>query len=327
MTDAQRTERRIPLLVIAGPTATGKTEMALRVAERVGGEIISADSMQIYRDMDIGTAKPTAEERARAPIHLIDFVPPTGEYTVADFCRDAGREIARVHARGRLPIVCGGTGLYLRALTEGFEFPPGPRDTSVRARLLNEAAEVGTEALHARLRTVDPAAAKRIEPGDLRRIIRALEVFELTGQPLSALQRRRAVDAPAVPDYNCAKYVLTAPRELLFTRIERRVDAMMDAGWLAEVQRLLAAGVTAASQSMQAIGYRHLLQHLAGERGLEETVALIKRDTRRYAKRQMTWLRGDRGYRWLSIADEATQRACTEMITTAAVRLLEAGAQ
>lgn len=314
-------EPPIPLLVIAGPTAAGKTELALQVAERAGGEIVSADSMQIYRRMDIGTAKPTAEERARAPIHLIDFVPPDGEYTVADFCRDAARVIAEIAARGRLPILCGGTGLYIRALTEGFDFPAGPEDESVRARLRAEASEAGAEHLHARLTEVDPAAAARIAPGDTRRIVRALEVYELTGEPISAAQRRRAVDAPAVPEYNCAKYVLTAPRELLFARIERRVDAMMGAGWVDEVRELLASGVSAQSQSMQAIGYRHLLQHLSGERGLEETVELIKRDTRRYAKRQMTWLRGGRDYRWLSIGTAKQGRACAAVTVTRALRL------
>ena len=321
MNGAAGVERPIPLLVIAGPTATGKTEMALRVAERVGGEIVSADSMQIYERMDIGTAKPTADERARIPIHLIDFVPPDGEYTVADFCRDAAHVIADIDARGRLPILCGGTGLYLRALTEGFDFPPGPQDESVRARLRAEVQAEGAEALHARLAAADPVAAARIEPGDVRRIIRALEVHELTGRPMSAVQGRRAVDAPAAPEYNCAKYVLTAPRELLFARIERRVDAMMDAGWLDEVRALLASGVTAQSQSMQAIGYRHLLQHLSGERGLEETVELIKRDTRRYAKRQMTWLRGGQGYRWLAVGSAGQRQACTGAVATAALRL------
>ncbi len=315
----------IPLLVIAGPTATGKTEMALRVAERVGGEIVSADSMQIYRRMDIGTAKPTAEERARAAIHLIDFVPPDGEYTVVDFCADAAPLIADIHARGRLPILCGGTGLYIRALTEGFDFPPGRRGGEVRARLRAEADAVGPEALHRRLAQVDPAAAERIEPGDTRRIVRALEVHELTGEPMSAAQgRRRPVDAAGAPEYNCAKYVLTAPRQLLFGRIERRVERMMAAGWLQEVRALVAEGVTAQAQSMQAIGYRHLLEHLGGARDLDETVRLIKRDTRRYAKRQMTWLRGGEGYRWLAIGSERQRRACTGILAGSAQRLLGA---
>jgi len=308
----------IPLLVIAGPTAAGKTAMALEVAEQVGGEIVSADSMQIYRGMDIGTAKPTREERARAPIHLIDLVAPDGEYTVVDFCRDAARAIAVIHARGRLPILCGGTGLYIRALTEGFDFPPGPRDEGVRARLRQEADELGVAALHRRLQEIDPPAAARIDPGDARRTIRALEVFELTGMPMSA---QRHVDADSAAEYNCAKYVLTAPREFLFDRIERRVERMIRAGWLDEVRDLVASGVTRHSQSMQAIGYRHLLEHLDGKRDLAETVGLIERDTRRYAKRQMTWLRGSEGYRWLSMGSDRQRHACTAVIVTTARRL------
>lgn len=315
MTEAREA---IPLLVLAGPTATGKTEMSLRVAERVGGEIVSADSMQIYEHMDIGTAKPTPEERARAPIHLVDFVPPDGEYTVVDFVDDATRAICAIHQRGNLPILSGGTGLYIRALTEGFDFPPGPRDDAIRARLREEASALGPAVLHARLAEVDPEAAERIDASDERRIVRALEVYELTGEPISAQQD---VDADSHIHYNCAKYVLTAPRQMLFDRIERRVDRMMQGGWVEEVRRLVASGVTSDCQSMQAIGYRHLLEHLAGEHDLDETVRLIKRDTRRYAKRQMTWLRGDEGYRWLAAGSSTQREACTQMLVQVAERL------
>ena len=311
-------EERLPLLIIAGPTPAGKTELALRVAQQVDGEVISADSMQIYQGMEIGTAKPTAEERARAPIHLIDFVPPDGEYTVAEFTRDAARLIEEICARERLPIVAGGTGLYLRALTEGFDFPPPPAGSDVRERLWAEVEEIGAQRMHERLATVDPTAAGRIAATDARRIVRAMEVYELTGRPFSA---ERDVDAKAAARYNCAKYVLSPPRRLLFDRIERRVDAMMDAGWLDEVRALIAAGVASDAQSMQAIGYRRLREHLDGERDLDETVRLIKRDTRRFAKRQITWLRGSGGYRWLSPAGEAAERACVATIVTQANRI------
>ncbi len=313
-----RVDEAIPLLVIAGPTATGKTEMALHVAEAVGGEIVSADSMQIYRRMDIGTAKPSAEQRARAPIHLIDFVPPDGEYAVAEFRRDADRVIREIHDRGRLPILAGGTGLYLRSVTEGFDFPPGPEDRTVRERLHAEAREVGAERLHERLRRVDPEAADSIDPADERRIVRALEVWELTGEPISAQQR---VDAASTIQYNAAKYVLTAPREMLFDRIDHRVDVMMEAGWLDEVRGLAASGVSSDCQSMQAIGYRHLLEYLERDGDLDETVRLIKRDTRRYAKRQMTWLRSGAGYRWLSAGSDAQRRACAAVIVADAQRV------
>ncbi|MGI5818280.1 MAG: tRNA (adenosine(37)-N6)-dimethylallyltransferase MiaA [Armatimonadota bacterium] len=309
---------RIPVLVIAGPTAAGKTEASLQVAERVGGEIISADSMQIYERMDIGTGKPTAEERARAPIHLIDFIPPDGEYAVAEFTRDADRLIREIHRRGRLPIIAGGTGLYLRALTEGFDFPPPPEDAQVRERLWAEVAQIGSEQMHRRLAEVDRESAERIDPGDARRIVRALEVYELTGRPMSA---QRDVDAEAASAYNCAKYVLTPPRKLLFDRIERRVDAMMEAGWVDEVRALVDSGVPSDAQSMQAIGYRHLREYLEGERDLDETVRLIKRDTRHFAKRQLTWLRGGEGYRWLSPAGETQRRACTAIMIARTLRI------
>ncbi len=309
------TDTPSPLLVIGGPTAAGKTEASLQVAERTGGEVISADSMQIYERMDIGTGKPTPEERERAPIHLIDFVPPDGEYAVAEFKQDAERLIREVHGRRRLPIVAGGTGLYLRALTEGFDFPPPPEDRELRDALWEEIEEVGSEQMHFRLAEIDPESAERIDSGDARRIVRALEVYELTGRPMS---EERNVDDRAAVHYNCAKYVLTPPRKLLFDRIERRVDEMMEAGWVDEVRDLIETGVPPDAQSMQAIGYRHLREYLDDERDLEETVRLIKRDTRRFAKRQLTWLRGGEGYRWLSPANDAQRQACITMMITRA---------
>lgn len=305
----------IALLVIGGPTAAGKTEAALRVAERVGGEVISADSMQIYERMDIGTGKPTPEEQARAPIHLIDFVPPDGEYTVAQFKQDAERLIPVIHARGRLPIVAGGTGLYLRALTEGFDFPPPPEDDQTREALWAEVNESGSRAMHERLARLDPESAERIDAGDARRIVRALEVYELTGRPMS---EERDVDGKAAVNYNCAKYVLTPPRRLLFDRIERRAEAMMQAGWVDEVRELVDSGVPPDAQSMQAIGYRHIREYLDGERDLEESVKLIKRGTRRFARRQLTWLRGGEAWHWLSPANERQRRSCVAMMITRA---------
>jgi tRNA dimethylallyltransferase len=312
------TDQSIPVLVIGGPTAAGKTEAALRIAERMGGEIISADSMQIYERMDIGTGKPTAEERARAPIHLVDCIPPDGEYTVAQFKLDAERLIPQIRERGHLPIVAGGTGLYLRALTEGFDFPPPPEDEEVREALWEQVDEVGSEQMHARLAEVDPESAERIDAADARRIVRALEVHELTGRPMSEQQD---VDAKAAANYNWVKYVLSPPRKLLFERIERRVDAMLDAGWVEEVRALVESGVPADAQSMQAIGYRHLREYLDGERDYDETVRLIKRDTRRFAKRQLTWLRGGEHYRWLAPAGDRQRRACRATMIAAMTRI------
>lgn len=279
-----------PLLVIAGPTATGKTEAALRIAEDHAGEIISADSMQIYKELEVGTAKPTAEERKRAPFHMVDFVDPREPYTVADFQRDARAAIAEVHSRGKLPILCGGTGLYIRSVLRGLSFPPGamPETHEIRQRLEEEARKGGLQALHARLAEVDPVTAARVAPADAKRIIRALEVYEHTGEPFSALSR---VDDAEKLNYNAATFVLTCPRERLYERIERRVDDMLAAGWLEEVVRLRDSGLTLEHQAMLAIGYRHLYCFLQDGGDFREVVGQIKRDTRRFAKRQLTWFR------------------------------------
>lgn len=286
-----------PLLVIAGPTAIGKTEAAIQVAEAVGGEIVSADSMQIYRVLQAGTAKPTAAERARAVFHLIDFVDPRDAYSVADFQRDAHEAIAGVHDRGKLPILCGGTGLYIRSVLGGLNFPPGatPETKEIRDRLEKEAAVCGIEALHERLGQLDPATARRLPVGDRRRIIRALEVCEHTGRPFSQLA---CVDATAQVHYNAATYALTCSRALLYERINARVDAMLANGWLEEVMRLRESGLTLDHQAMQAIGYRHLLKYLEADGNLKDVVEVIKRDTRRYAKRQLTWFRRENA-QWL----------------------------
>ncbi|MCK4323653.1 MAG: tRNA (adenosine(37)-N6)-dimethylallyltransferase MiaA [Armatimonadetes bacterium] len=309
----------IPLLVIAGPTAAGKTAAAIEVAGAVGGEIVSADSMQIYRGMDIGTAKPTPQEQRQATFRLIDIVDPDEDYNVALFQKDAQRAIVDIHRRGLLPILCGGTGLYIQAVVEHFDFPPGPRDERTRQRLEENAAELGTEKMHHRLREVDPEAATRIEPQDLRRIVRALEVYELTGQPLS---QQQCVDETAPVKYNMLSYVLTCPRALLYQRIERRVDEMMSRGWLAEVQRLRRVGYHRQMQSMQAIGYRHLLEYLEEGTDLDKTVADIKRDIRQFAKRQLTWFRNRTNFDWLTWSDQQQWKKAAEQLTKATRRLM-----
>ncbi len=309
----------IPLLVIAGPTAADKTAAAIEVAGAVGGEIVSADSMQIYRTMDIGTAKPTPQEQRQATFHLIDIVDPDEDYNVALFQQDAQQAIVDIHRRGLLPILCGGTGLYIQAVIEHFDFPPGPHDEQARQRLEEEAAELGTEKMHHRLSEVDPEAATRIEPQDLRRIVRALEVYELTGQPLSGQQ---CVDETAPVKYNILSYVLTCPRALLYERIERRVDEMMSRGWLAEVQRLRRAGYHRQMQSMQAIGYRHLLEYLEEGTDLGKTVAEIKRDIRQFAKRQLTWFRNRTNFDWLAWSDQQQWKKAAEQLTEAGRRLM-----
>jgi tRNA dimethylallyltransferase len=302
--------------VIAGPTATGKTEAAVRVAEHVGGEIISADSMQIYRELEAGTAKPTPEERARAVFHLVDFVDPREPYSAADFQRDAHEAIAGVHARGKLPILCGGTGLYIRAVLGGLSFPPGatPVTQEIRERLEAEADRLGLAALHKRLAQVDPASAERLPPADRRRVIRALEVYEHTGTPFSALAR---VDAAAQVHYNAATYVLTCPRSLLYQRIDSRVETMLAGGWLQEVVSLRESGLTTAHQAMQAIGYRHLLNYLEVDGDFGHLIELIKRDTRRFAKRQLTWFRRDES-QWLEWGTPQEYTRTVEQLCAAA---------
>jgi tRNA dimethylallyltransferase len=274
-------------VAILGPTASGKSALGLALAERFDAEILCCDSVQVYRGMDIGSAKPTAEERAAIPHHLLDLVDPGEAFHAARWAAAARAALVEVGARGRLPIIVGGTGLYFRALVRGlFEAPPP--DPAIRARHQAEAAAVGVPALHARLAGVDPEAAARILPGDLVRVSRALEVFEQTGFPISELRRRAAPVAP-LPRVTV---VLDPPLEALRGRIAQRVDAMMAAGFLDEVRRLRAAGF-AGARALDALGYRQLSRHLAGELPLGEAVDETRRMTAAYARRQRTWFRGE----------------------------------
>lgn len=292
--------KTVPLLVLGGPTAAGKTEAALQVAEDIPAEIISADSMQIYTHVAIGTAKSTVEERRRAPIHLVDFIDPRGSFSVVDFQALAEQKIVQIARRGHLPILCGGTGLYIKSILEHMDFPPKLSDEEqpIRDRLHERAEQEGPRALHEELAEKDPEAAENIEPEDTKRIVRALEVIEITGEPFSDQQ---AVDDSPEVVYNSRQYVLTRPREVLYEGINQRVDRMLEAGWLAEVKRLAEMGLTRDDQSMQAIGYSHLLAYLDDEADWDETIEQIKRDTRRFAKRQLTWFRSGE-YRWIEWA-------------------------
>jgi len=298
------------LYVILGPTAVGKTEVGLRVAERIGAEIISADSAAVYRGMDIGTAKPTPEERARVPVHLIDVVEPDEPFTAAKFRELALEAIREIQARGKRVLIVGGTGLYLRVLLHGFSLAPPPSDPELRQRLQQQAQEHGLQTLYERLQQVDPKAAARIHPNDAVRIVRALEVYEMTGRPISEWQRRADSELPAL------KFGLTMPRPLLYRRIEERVDQMMAQGFLQEVRNLLSKGYNKDLPALKGLGYRHLVAHLMGEMGLEEAVKRWKRDTRRFAKRQMTWFRREPGVLWLDVSAgaEATAQTIVQMI-------------
>jgi len=285
-----------PLLVITGPTATGKSAVAVEVALKIDGEIVSADSMMVYRGMDIGTAKPTPAERRGVPHHLIDVIDPDQDFSVAAYQRLARESIREISARGRLPVLAGGTGLYIRAVLEGFQLPGG-RDLGLRRRLAEEARRHGVVHLHERLRAIDPEAAARIHPNNLKRVIRAIEVYHQTGTPMS-----RAASV-AEPGYDALVIGLYLERSQLYRRIEARVDAMITGGLVDEVRGLIAGGVKRDSTAMQALGYKEIAAYLSGEVSLEEAVWLLKRNTRRFAKRQLTWFRRDERIRWLNVAD------------------------
>lgn len=306
-----------PLLVITGPTAAGKTAIAVRVACRVPAEIVSADSMAVYRGMDIGTAKPTPAQRRRARFHLVDYVQPDEAYSLARFLEDAKRAIEGILEAGRLPIVCGGTGLYISALLHGFSLPPTDAEKvrGVREVLQQRLEREGLAPLAKQLLEADPEAGQYVDLKNPRRVIRALEVVAITGRPVAAARGRQGPEGKA---YNATVFVVTCPRPTLYRRIDLRVDAMMAAGWLDEVKGLLRK-MSAATTALQAIGYRHLLQHLNGGPTLEETVRLIKRDTRRLAKRQLTWWRRETQARWIGW-ETRTDLDCVELVLARVAR-------
>ncbi len=291
------------LLVIVGPTAVGKTEIAIKVAQRLDGEIISADSMQIYRGMNIGTAKPTLEEQAGILHHMIDIVDPGEPFSVADYQKMAREKIKEVADRGRLPILAGGTGLYVRAVIDPYNFIPANTDWDLRSRLRQQARELGLEALYNRLSEVDPVAAERIHPNDERRIIRALEVYQTTGQPLSFWEQQPDEQRPI---YDLIMIGLHRPRPELYDRINRRVDLMLEHGLLEEAQNLLAQGLDEKFIANQAIGYKEFFAYLRGEESLAEATEKLKQGTRRYAKRQLTWFRADRRIHWVQVGENRT---------------------
>jgi len=287
------------VVVVCGPTGIGKTRTAIDLSRRFGGEIVGADSMQIYRSMDIGTAKPTAAEQACVTHHMVDVVDPDVPYDAARYARDAGKVVRDLHQRGLVPVVAGGTGLYIKALIYGL-FDSRPPDPEYR-RQLEQAADVhGTAYLHARLTDCDPAAAAGIHKNDRFRIIRALETFRATGRPISALQQEHRFTRPRFAAF---KIGLTMPRQALYERIDRRVDQMVAEGLLEEVRSLLDRGYPAGLKSMQSIGYRHMADYLQGSVPWKETLRLLKRDTRRYAKRQFTWFRADPDIVWTAPED------------------------
>lgn len=288
---------RKPILIIAGPTAVGKTDASLLLAQEWGAEIVSADSMQIYRGMDIGTAKPSPEQRKLVYHHLIDVVDPAQPYSVGDYLRDARSAIDAILASGGTPMVVGGTGLYIRALMRGLFHGP-PADLELREQLLRKEADGGDGALYADLVRFDPEAAIRIHPNDLRRTVRALEVYYLRDRKLSDLQQEHAFQDTT---HAFQLLFLVRSRTELYPRIEQRVDRMIAEGLEDEVKGLMLKGYSRELASMQAIGYQHFINYFSSTATYEQTVELLKRDTKRFAKRQFTWFRREPDARWVDI--------------------------
>jgi tRNA dimethylallyltransferase len=275
------------VVALVGPTGVGKTTASLGIARRLKAEIVSCDSRLLYRGMDIGTAKPTAPERAEVPHHLIDVADPRQPWSLAVYRREALRAIGEIHGRGRLPLLVGGTGQYFSALLDGWLPPPVPPNPMLREGLQHMAAEEGVVSLWDRLREIDPDSAARIDPRNVRRVIRALEIYQMTG---IAPSRQRVRSAPS---FDTLRIGLTMPRQELYARIDRRLDRMLDEGLLDEVRRLLEAGVEPDSPAMSAIGYRQLAAHLRGEMSLEEAVQGIRKATRVFVRRQANWFKAE----------------------------------
>ena len=311
------TEQKIKILAVVGPTASGKTAVSVELARRLGGEVVSCDSMQVYRRMNIGTAKPTKEEMCGIVHHLIDAVEPDASFSCADYVTMAGEAVKEIAARGKLPILCGGTGLYLDRFLCG-EMEETHADEDLRASLFQYAEENGIEALHERLRSVDPESAETIHPNNVKRVVRALEIYEQTGIPKSEFDRRSQTgESP----YDALVIGLFYPRrEVLYERINRRVDIMIEDGLLEETKQLLDAGVFDVNlTASQAIGYKELLGYLRGEETLQEATENLKTATRRYAKRQLTWFGAKPYVVWVDMEKEGTLRSlddiCNEIIS------------
>jgi tRNA dimethylallyltransferase len=295
---SSRQPGRLVPVAIVGPTASGKTAVAIELAGRVGAEIISADSMAVYRGMDIGTAKPTLLEQGSAAFHLIDVVDPDEPFTVADFQEQAVRVIDDLLSRGKLPLLVGGTGLYIRAVLDGLNIPGSGPDPELRERLRKRAVEEGSVALHKELERVDPETAARLHPNDAKRIIRALEVFEQSGKPMSEVIEETRV-APRYPD--ALQFGLTMDREKLYRRIEERVDLQIAEGLVEEVRSLLEKGYNTDAPAMQGLGYKEIAAFIEGKSDLASAIDTLKQGTRRFAKRQYTWFRADARIDWINV--------------------------
>ena len=286
-----------PLIILTGPTASGKTALSVELAKRIGGEIISADSMQVYRYMDVGSAKVTVEEMDGVPHHLIDVLDPQDSFNVVTFQEMAKEAMKKIYANGHIPIVAGGTGFYIQALLYDIDFTDNDGDMEYRHHLEELAKEQGAEVLHSMLKEVDPPSAEAIHANNVKRVIRALEFYKKTGQRISDHnEEERQKESP----YNFAYYVLNMDRATLYDRIDLRVDKMIEVGLEEEVKQLKAMGCTRDMVSMQGLGYKEILDYLNGELSLEEAVYILKRDTRHFAKRQLTWFKREKDVTWIT---------------------------
>ncbi|MGF2615747.1 tRNA (adenosine(37)-N6)-dimethylallyltransferase MiaA [Rossellomorea vietnamensis] len=291
-------EKKEKLVVLIGPTAVGKTASSIHLAKRFNGEIISGDSMQIYKSMDIGTAKITEEEMEGIPHHLIDIKEPQESFSAAEFQELVREKISEIHSRGKLPLIVGGTGLYIQSVIYDYQFTDTPGDEEYRVNLEREANELGNQEVHRRLELVDPRAAANIHPNNIRRVIRALEIYHCTGKTMSEYQENQQKELL----YDVSLIGLTMDRELLYSRIDRRVDSMIEQGLIQEVKSLFDEGLKNA-QSIQAIGYKEIYEFLEGKVSLEDAVENLKQNSRRYAKRQLTWFRNKMDVEWFDVSN------------------------
>ena len=306
MTDTKANNR---IIAVAGPTAAGKTEYAIEIARALDGEIVSCDSMQLYKYMDIGSAKPTPEQMAEVPHHLVDMIDPRDDFSAAKYQKLAKEAINDIFSRGRQPVICGGTGLYLESLVYDLDFAAEPDDEHARDRYYEIAEQEGPEALYSILSEKDPESAARIHPNNIKRVVRALEAFD-SGKPVEDINT-----APEkTKDYEVVLIGITRDREELYDRINRRVDIMMDEGLLDEVKSLVDMGLEFDDISMKGIGYKEIISYLNGEYDLDEAVRLIKKNTRHFAKRQMTWLRRYNDMKWFNVSEYEDEQACLDAV-------------
>lgn len=306
-----------PLVILAGPTAVGKTDLSIRLAKRINGAIISADSMQVYKYMDIGSAKIMPDEMEGVKHYLIDELGPSDEFNIVRFQQMAKDALKEIYANGQIPIVAGGTGFYIQALLYDIDFTHQDSDEAFRKEMADYATEYGAEALHEKLKEIDPVSYKTIHANNTKRVIRALEYYRMTGQPISAHNEQ---EHQKVSPYNFAYFVLTDDRKHLYDRIDYRVDLMMKKGLVDEVKKLYDMGYHKDMVSMQGLGYKELLSYLDGECSLEEAVYIIKRETRHFAKRQLTWFRRERDVIWL---DKSAYQYNDQRILTDMCRMLQ----